>query len=164
MNSVYDMAFSGSDNYSQCILHNGQILMFLRELIKIVCALKISEDITYTNRLVGVCTLNKLTTKHSHSWCSLYWDMELEVQYHFITTTMYEWICIPVRDSVTICIFDMIYPYLISPKFYGHVKTDRYVFLGEYIQVVNLINIWFNPNLRLKMIENTFHVLYRLWW
>ena len=45
---------------------------------------------------------------------------------------------------------------------FRYVKTDRYVFLREHAQVMNLNNIWFYPNLRLDMIANTFHVLYRL--
>jgi hypothetical protein len=61
------------------------------------------------------------------------------------------------RDSMTICV-DMVYPYLLSTTFHGYMKTEIYVFLRGYTQFVNLIVIWFNPNLRHKMIVSTFHV------
>jgi hypothetical protein len=61
------------------------------------------------------------------------------------------------RDSMTICV-DMVYPYLLSTTFYGYMKTDKYVFSRGYTQVVNLIGIWFNPNLHHKMIVSTFYV------
>jgi hypothetical protein len=61
------------------------------------------------------------------------------------------------RNSMTICV-DMVYPYLLSTTFYGYMKTEIYVFPRGYIQVVNPIGSWFNPNFHHKMIVSTFHV------
>jgi hypothetical protein len=54
------------------------------------------------------------------------------------------------RYSMTTCV-DIIYPYLLSTIFYRYMKTDKYVILRGYTQVVYLIGIWFNPLVKINL-------------